>query len=111
MILIWDNGRAYSDHAIYFVDCGELTPDDVVSFARLTYDGEAHEIARCDTLEWRSKGALANPTDLAHAAYVLFDDDHDDDVSGITTPALEYLINAFPSVSIRLHEEHARRTV
>lgn len=26
MILIWDNGGSYSDHAVYFIDCGAWEP-------------------------------------------------------------------------------------
>ena len=29
MILVWDNGRCYSDHAVYFIDCGQWEPEIV----------------------------------------------------------------------------------
>jgi hypothetical protein len=110
MILIWDNGGSYSDHTIHFVECGELSPDDVVSFARLGYCREARELGRAEQIEWRVAHALEEPSALTGPVYVIWDETDDTDIAGITTPALEYLINTFPRVSIRLHEEHARRT-
>lgn len=112
MILIWDNGGDYSDHTIYFVDCTPLSVDDVVSFASIAtgYLSGGYEIARCERIEWRVKRAMAKPFDLAGDIYALFDEDEDCDISGITTPALAYLIHAFPhSISSRVRDEYARR--
>lgn len=112
MILIWDDGGQYSDHSVYFVDCGNLSADDVVSFARLSAGPyrNSYEIARCETLDWRDKSAMSKPIDLTYHVYVLFDQNDDSDVSGITTAALAYLIDAFPhSISSRVRDEYARR--
>lgn len=34
-VVVLDNGYDYSDHSIYFVDCGDLAVDDVVAAASL----------------------------------------------------------------------------
>lgn len=57
MILIWDNGAAYSDHSVYFVDLGE---DPERQFQRVEWlktkphGGEI--VGLVEVIEWRADG-------------------------------------------------------
>jgi hypothetical protein len=57
MILIWDNGGAYSDHAVRFLDCGPWGVDDCVAMAKVR-DSEGYVIAVAESLDWRQPAEL-----------------------------------------------------
>lgn len=72
-ILILDNGRYYSDHRIYFVDCDGMDPDELVRLfvlGRSVSDYAPHEIARAESFEWRT-GSSAKPEDVVESPYEL----------------------------------------
>jgi len=74
VILILDNGGAYSDHQIHFIDCDGMDPDEVLRLFILTrcrYQ-KPFEIGRAESIEWRDSKAFAKPEDS-------IDDLEDDD--------------------------------
>lgn len=75
MIIIWDNGGQYSDHAVYFIDSMGFSEEDVLALCKLKYTAHdylygdeppsaSHCIAIVETLEWRNKDSLCPAINL-----------------------------------------------
>jgi hypothetical protein len=56
MIIIWDNGRDYSDHGLYFLEIDDL-PEEQVTEALRTVHEEGEIIGTAKRISWRDKHA------------------------------------------------------
>lgn len=65
MIVIWNNGEAYSGKRIFFVDTGEHSVDEVLAVLQLVnMGGKGYEIARVPSLDWRAPESISTPKEL-----------------------------------------------
>lgn len=53
MIVVWDNGGEFSDHALYFIETS--FPNDIETIADMvkTYKERSHIVATCLSIDWR----------------------------------------------------------
>jgi hypothetical protein len=56
MIIIWDNGRSYSDHGLYFLDIENLPEDQVVEALKTIHE-EGEIIGTVERIDWRDSRA------------------------------------------------------
>ena len=70
MILIWDNGEAYSNHDIDFLELGDVPLEHAVELLRMRDDG-GYVLATAERLEWRASGSIGNLFDRVSPRFEL----------------------------------------
>jgi hypothetical protein len=94
MILVWDNGKHYSDHAVHFIECGRWSPEcveKVVATCRYNGTDKGHAVAVIADAAWRDPQAidtlaeLIDPWTLCEDTY--WEDDAARDSALLTIPS------------------------